>query len=110
MPPKDSKVEKTIYFAADGDEYVQIGTITDLREKDAIEDNIEHTAKMITYMNNAFYEFNIILKGSKEQVKSLAEILLPKYLQTERKFPKKKKRGSMRRRRWMKKEGQNEIR
>lgn len=105
MPPKDSSMEKTIYFAADGDEYVQIKAITNLQEKDVIADRAAYTEKLLCSMNNAIQEFNVILNGTKKQMKRFVKILLPKYLQTEWKFPKKKKRGSMRRRRWMKKGG-----
>lgn len=107
MPPKDSEMSKAIFIAANGEDYDVIGDVTEINtiseDKMAagvsMDEYIAAVNKSIRNLSKAFCEFTVTLKWSSKQQKRLLEVIIPKYLMTEWRFPKKKPRGTMRRKR-----------
>lgn len=104
MPPKDSEMSKAIFMAANGEDYDVIGGFTDINvisSSQSTLDNIieEHIAainKALIKLSNAIREFAVTIN---KQNGKIDEVYFPKYLMTEWRFPKKKPRGTMRRKR-----------
>lgn len=107
MPPKDSEMNKAVYMAANGEDYDVIGGVTEINtiSEDkmgagvSMDERLEAVSKSIRNLSKAFCEFTVTLKWSSKQQKRLLEVILPEYLMTEWRFPKKKPRGTMRRKR-----------
>lgn len=102
MPPKDTDLNKTVFMAENGEDYDVIGGFTDINvisSSQSTLDNImeEHIAavnKAFIKLSNAIREFTVTINMQNGKI---AEVYFPKYLMTEWRFPKKKKRGTMRR-------------
>ena len=107
MPPKDSEMSKAIFMAANGEDYDVIGGVTEINtiSEDqmvagvSMDESLEAVSKSIRNLSKAFREFTVTLRMSGKQQERIMEVILPKYLLTEWRFPKKKPRGTMRRKR-----------
>lgn len=103
MPPKDSEMNKAVYMAANGEEFEEIGVISEsnmtFTAEEITEEYMAALTKSIKALTNAFREFTAVLKVSSKQQGRLLEVFLPQYKLTEWRFPKKKPRGTMRRKR-----------
>ena len=105
MPPKDSEMSKAIFMAANGEDYDVIGGVTEINAisesqepaGEIIDEYIAAVNKTLKNLSKAFREFTVTLRMSGKQQERIMEVILPKYLLTEWRFPKKKKRGTMRR-------------
>lgn len=102
MPPKDTDLNKTVFMAENGEDYDVIGGFTDINVisssqstlDNIIEAHIAAVNKAFIKLSNAIREFTVTIKMQNGRI---AEVYFPKYLMTEWRFPKKKKRGTMRR-------------
>ena len=107
MPPKDTDLNKAVFMAENGEDYDVIGGVTKINtiseDKMAAgvstDERLEAVSKSIRNLSKAFCEFTVTLQWSSKKQKRLLEVILPEYLMTEWRFPKKKKRGTMRRKR-----------
>lgn len=107
MPPKDTDLNKTVFMAENGEDYDVIGGVTEINissgsvspEVENIDERIAAVNKEIKKVSSAIREFNVTLKWSSKQQGRILEVLFPKYKLTEWIFPKKKPRGTMRRKR-----------
>ena len=107
MPPKDRELNKAIYMAANGEDYDVIGGVTEINDisesqepaGEIMDEHIAAMNKTLKNLSKALREFTVTLRMSVKQQERSMEVILQKYLLTEWRFPKKKPRGTMRRKR-----------
>lgn len=96
-----------LFALGDEGEYHEIGEIKEMETflPDTMNEQLEKLEKL-EKINEAWKhvgeQITFVIENCRSLIDALYDIV-PKYIRTELKFPKKKKRGTMRRRRWERK-------